>query len=249
MMTKQLRETFMLLCKLFRGESATYHFATETARDIEPNTTFCLLGATQLQNAAKIIHRMDQGHGLLDRFLVAIPLALRPTPEQLDQACGHINEMALSDFKPLFDSIFDAHTNIVRVYQLDDETAQIHWDLQRDFAAEVNEEILNGNMPPKSKKTDIIPRVAVCFSVLSHFITQKLHPDTPHSEVSEHNTPQFYRTAVKLAKHYESQKEMFVDFLKSITKVMCEKEKPQPLASDIKTPILLFPGPLVTSSV
>ena len=116
MMTKQLRETFMLLCKLFSGESATYHFATETARDIEPNTTFCLLGTTQLQNAAKIIYRMDQGHGLLDRFLVAIPLALRPTPEQLDQACGHINEMALSDFKLPFDSIFDAHTNIVRVY-------------------------------------------------------------------------------------------------------------------------------------
>ena len=47
-----------LLCKLFSGESATYHFATETARDIEPNTPFCLLGATQLQNAAKIIYRM-----------------------------------------------------------------------------------------------------------------------------------------------------------------------------------------------
>ena len=155
-----------LLCKLFSGEPAFYHFATESARDIEQNTPFCLLGATQLQNAAKIVYRMDQGHGLLDRFLVAIPLALRPTPEELDDAQRRLDEMAFNDFQPLFDAIFVAHTNIIRVYKLDDQCVTIHRDLQRDFAAEVNEEILHGNMPPKSKKTEIIPRVAVCLSVL-----------------------------------------------------------------------------------
>ena len=235
-----------LLCKLFSGEPATYHFATESARDIEQNTPFCLLGATQLQNAAKIVYRMDQGHGLLDRFLVAIPLALRPTPEQLDDAQIRLDEMAFSDFQPLFDAIFVAHTNIIRVYKLDDPCVTIHRDLQRDFAAEVNEEILHGNMPPKSKKTEIIPRVAVCLSVLSHFICQNLHPDIPHTEVPESVTPQFYRAAVKLVEHMESQKEMFVDFLKSITEVTRETVKPQPLATDIKTAIVLFPGPLVT---
>lgn len=93
----------------------------------------------------------------------------------------------------------------------------------------VKEEILNGNMPPKSKKTDIIPRVAVCLSVLSHFISQKLHPDIPNTEVPEHITSQFYQAAVKLVEHMESQKEMFVDFLKSLTEVTRDKEKTQPL--------------------
>ena len=139
-----------LLCKLFSGEPATYHFSTENTRDIEPNTPFCLLGATQLQNAAKIIYRMDQGHGLLDRFLVAILLALRPTPEQLDEACERLNEMAFEDLQPLFNAIIAAHINIVRVYQLDEHCETLHRDLQRDFATKVNEEILNGNMPPKS---------------------------------------------------------------------------------------------------
>ena len=213
---------------------------------IEPNTPFCLLVATQLQNAAKIIYRMDQGHGLLDRFLVAIPLALRPTPEQLDEANIRLDEMAFNDFQSLFDAIFVAHTNMIRVYQLDEQCATIHRDLQRDFAAEVNEEILHGNMPPKSKKTEIIPRVAVCLSVLSHFIAQKLHPDTTNTEVPENITPQFYRAAVKLVEHMESQKEMFVDFLKSKTEVTRETVKQQPLATDIKTAIVLFPGPLVT---
>ena len=146
-----------LLCKLFSGEPATYHFATESARDIEQNTPFCLLGATQLQNAAKIVYRMDQGHGLLDRFLVAIPLALRPTPEELDDAQRRLDEMAFNDFQPLFDAIFVAHTNIIRVYKLDDQCVTIHRDLQRDFAVEVNEEILHGNMPPKRRKRKLYP--------------------------------------------------------------------------------------------
>ena len=101
-------------------------------------------------------------------------------------------------------------------------------------------------MPPKSIKTDIIPRVVVCLSVLSHFISQKLHPNTPHSEVPEHITTQFYEAAVKVVEHMDSQKEMFVDFLKSITEEMCEKGKAQPNASDIKMAIILFSGPLVT---
>ena len=129
-----------------------------------------------------------------------IPLALRPTPEQLDEACEGLNKMAFDNLQPLFDTIIAAHINIVRVYQLDEHCET----LQRDFGTEVNEEIMNGNMPPKSKKTDIIPWVAVCLSVLSHFILQKLHPDTPNSEVPEHITAQFYEAAVKVVEHVES---------------------------------------------
>ncbi|CAH3184508.1 unnamed protein product, partial [Porites lobata] len=67
-----------LLCKLFSGERCSYHFSTEETRVIPPNTPFCLLGSTQLVNAAKLIARMDQGHGLVDRILLATPLAFRP---------------------------------------------------------------------------------------------------------------------------------------------------------------------------
>ena len=133
---------------------------------------------------------MDQGHGLLDRFLVAIPLALRPTPEQLDDAQRRLDEMAFNDFQPLFDAIFVAHTNIIRVYKLDDQCVTIHRNLLRDFAAEVNEEILHGNMPPKSKKTEIITQSGrLPVSVIAHFICQKLHPDIPNTEVPESVTP------------------------------------------------------------
>ena len=45
-------------------------------------TPFSILGCTQMQNAAKLIARMDHGHALMDRFLLSVPLALRPTPQQ-----------------------------------------------------------------------------------------------------------------------------------------------------------------------
>ena len=67
-----------LLCKLFSGERCSYHYSTEESRVIPSNTPFCLLGSMQLVNAAKLIARMDQGHGLVYRILLATPLALRP---------------------------------------------------------------------------------------------------------------------------------------------------------------------------
>ena len=36
--------------------------------------------------AAKLIARMDQGHGLVDRILLATPIAFRPSLTEMDAA-------------------------------------------------------------------------------------------------------------------------------------------------------------------
>ena len=41
-----------LLCKLWSGESASYHFATEAPREIESNTAFPLLGSTDSKRSS-----------------------------------------------------------------------------------------------------------------------------------------------------------------------------------------------------
>ena len=93
--------------------------------------------------------------------------------------------------------------------------------------------------PPNQRKRTLYPEWL--------FAYQCYHTSFRRStEVPENITPQFSRAAVKLVEHVESQKEMFVDFLKSITEVARETVKAQPLATDIKTAILLFPTPLVT---
>lgn len=59
-----------LLCKLYSGEKNS----TEESQVIPCNTPFCILGFMQLFNAAKLIAKMDQGHRLIDRILLATPL-------------------------------------------------------------------------------------------------------------------------------------------------------------------------------
>ena len=96
-----------LLCKLFSGERCTYHYSTENARVIDANTPFCVLGSTQLTNAAKLIAKMDQGHGLVDRLLLTIPLSLRPTITKMEKAKATIEDGVTTDFNALFERIND----------------------------------------------------------------------------------------------------------------------------------------------
>ena len=65
-----------VLCQMFSGEEASYRYATERVREIRSNTPFCILGATQAPFAARLVTILDQGHGLLDRFLITFPKCL-----------------------------------------------------------------------------------------------------------------------------------------------------------------------------
>ena len=56
------------LCQLFSGEEASYRYATEKTREIAANTPFCILGATQIPFAARLVALLDQGHGLFFVF-------------------------------------------------------------------------------------------------------------------------------------------------------------------------------------
>lgn len=79
-----------LLCKLFSSERCSYHYSKENSRVIPPNTPFSILGSTQLLNVAKLIAKMDHGHGMVDRFPFAIPLAFRPTLTERESASIHL---------------------------------------------------------------------------------------------------------------------------------------------------------------
>ena len=97
-----------LLCKLFSGERATYHYSTEKVREIPPNTPFSILRSTLIQNAAKLVARMDQGPGLIDCFLISVPMVLRPTPQQQRDANAYISTEPIETI----DAIFEAMSRI-----------------------------------------------------------------------------------------------------------------------------------------
>ena len=234
-----------LLCKLWSGESASYHFATEATREIESNTAFSVLGSTQIQNAAILIFRMDKGHGLLDRFLITVPNAQKPTPEQEEEGAHYLADLPLQDFVPLFAAIYAAHKNVTRSYTLDPDAAQLHKRLKTDHVNAVNNAIENGEVPPKSKGTDLVTRVAVALSTISYFLTAMLEEDETHSP-PEQITEDCYKKAVDYVEYLHAQKEMFAEFVKAIVEPATEKPRAQPTEIDISTAIIRFPGRLVT---
>ena len=75
-----------VLCQLFSGEQTTYHYAAKSSREIAENNPFCILGSTQVPFTNVYLPSFDQGHDLLDRFLITFPRCLRPKPQETEQA-------------------------------------------------------------------------------------------------------------------------------------------------------------------
>ena len=159
----------MLLCKLFSGERMSFHYATEDTREIDAKTPFSIFGCTQLPNAAKLVARMDKGQGLLDRFLISVPLALCPNSHEIEESIAYLTTEPIDDLQEVYRMIFEFHSNNGVEYNLDEE-AEIAMKNERDaFTADINDAILDGETtPPKSKRLDLLPRLACTLHVLEY---------------------------------------------------------------------------------
>lgn len=91
-----------VLYQLFSREATSYQYATESTREIGTNTTFCILGSTQVPFAAHLITLVDQGHGLIDRFLFTFPKCLRPTPRHLEDAIEKLKNCSIFSCDDIF---------------------------------------------------------------------------------------------------------------------------------------------------
>ena len=200
-----------VLCQLFSGEATSYTYATENVRQIVQNTPFCVLGSTQVPFAARLVTLLDQGHGLLDRFLVTFPKCLRPTPLQTNQALEYLQQRPIRSCNDIFIEIARLHSTRT-TYTLDREAREIVDLLNEEFIAEVNDAITEGRTPPKTKKVDIILRIAVSIHIFTHVTTELLNerqPGMPDGDVGKETL----HRAINYVKWAESQKEIFVEVI------------------------------------
>ena len=172
---------------------------------IPPNTPFCLLGSTQLVNAAKLIARMDQGHGLVDRILLATPLAFRPTLTEMEAATDQLSTKVVSDFSELFENINKIDQNVEFVFDV--EGKELLREKMDQFMAAVNEAIRDGKVPPKSKTPELIPRIACAPHVFNHAMEQLL-AGVPSSQPDRMIPKTTLENAASFVNHLETQKEI-----------------------------------------
>ena len=166
-----------LLCELFSGEMVTYKYATEKVRVIPANTPFSILGSTQMPLMAKLVTRMDQGHGLLDRFLFAIPMCLRPAEDETENAIEQSRKERVKSFRELFNIMYNI--NHETYYNFNEEFKTLLKEISDSFIKEINEAILNGDVPPKSKKTDLIMKVSLAIHLFESIAKQLLNGQQP----------------------------------------------------------------------
>ncbi len=174
-----------MLCELFSGERTSYRFATEKTREIPANIPFGILGTTQMPFAARLISRLDQGHGLLDRFLFCVPSCLRPSPEETNAARQEMENMHAQSFSEIFWAMREEHLT-KRTYTFTERASDMLTQLEGEFIERLNTAVKDGVAAPKSKKIDLLQRLAVCLHVFNHItgrLLRGLKPGLPSREV------------------------------------------------------------------
>ena len=79
-----------------------------------------------------------------------------------------------------------------------------------EFIKQMNEAILNGEFPPKTKKSDLVLKVALSVHIFDHIAKALLDgkdPETP-SETTELST---FKRAINYVEHIKSEKELIVE--------------------------------------
>ena len=129
----------------------------------------------QLLNAAKLIAKMDQGHGLIDRILIATPLVFRPTLTEMEAAKGFLSTEVVNDFEQYFNTIHGLSKQQFQFSFCDDAKQVLHGTMDQ-FIADVNKAIQEGRV---KKIPELIPRVATALHVFNHSMVELLAGHTP----------------------------------------------------------------------
>jgi hypothetical protein len=152
---------------------------------------------------------MDQGHGLLDRFLVWFPVCFRPTPQETEDAKAAVEEIPLKSFTDVFIEMYNLHLDR-KEFHFSSGAKEMIDSLNADFIKAVNDAIGEGVPPPKSKRVDLLQRISVSLHILTHVLSCLIRgrkPRSPPKDVSAETV----KKALILLEYVESQKQIVID--------------------------------------
>ncbi|XP_020915082.2 uncharacterized protein LOC110252595 [Exaiptasia diaphana] len=231
-----------LLCELFSGERVTYRFATERVREIDANVPFSMVGATQVPFAARLIARLDQGHGLLDRFMMMFPPCYRPTVEETDRAIQWLNEQNIESLTDIF---LEMAENLRKVnYKFTDDAQALLQQLSTQEIEDINQALKDGDPVPKCKKCDLVKRIAGCLHIFNNIATNLLDGQKPPT-TPQRITKSSVEAAITILNYCNTQKQIATEFINNIVSECVENEARQPSKDVFKAALLNFPGPIV----
>ena len=158
---------------------------------------------------------MDHGHGLVDRMLIATPLAYRLTLSEMETMADQLSREVVDNFEEYFANInntvghlhftFAEHAKLLLRETID------------DFVAEVNTAIQQGQVPLKSKMPELIPRVATALLVFNYTL-EELLAGAPTSPPPKGISKTTLESATDFVQHLESQRGILCQVNLSVVK-------------------------------
>ena len=143
------------MCELFSGERISYRYATEKTREIKENNPFSIVGATQVPFAERLICRMDQAHGLLDRFVIVFLPCLRPTVAATANAREALKQSSVQMSEDIFMELHRLCQGNA-VYEFHENATELFTGLESEEILEINSATADGVSPPKSTTVELI---------------------------------------------------------------------------------------------
>ena len=104
-------------------------------------------------------------------MLIATPLAYRPTLSKMETVADQLSTEVVDNFEEYFaniDTVEHLH------FTFPEDAKLLLRGTIDDFVAEVNTAIQQGQVPPKSKMPELIPRVATALHVFNYTLEELL---------------------------------------------------------------------------
>ncbi|XP_057297169.1 uncharacterized protein LOC130626079 isoform X2 [Hydractinia symbiolongicarpus] len=212
-----------ILSKIFSGENVSIQFSTENNRYIPENCALCILG-----------------NGFLDRFLIITPRSYRPMPK----------EQQIAQQSSTTIDIKDIYANYVHIdntiFYFDENALKLYDNMETQFLTDLNNDLLHGRPTSKSKKPELIPKVAVALHTVEYFYNA-LFNEVEFTCLPEAISLQTLERAIMYVESIDEQKELFYTY---ITELVSTSKTPSvkraPTSDEYKKAVLMTPGAFVT---
>ena len=122
---------------------------------------------------------MNQGHGLLDRFIILFPNCLRPKVNDTEEARRALNEVPLKCITDIFIELHELLGDDAQTYTFHKTAQVLLKEIQSEEIEIINAAISDGKPSPKSKTFELIKRLSVCLHIFNHIATKLIAGQKP----------------------------------------------------------------------
>ncbi|XP_057299381.1 uncharacterized protein LOC130630001 [Hydractinia symbiolongicarpus] len=157
---------------------------------------------------------MDTGNGLMDRFLIMVPSSIRRLPYAQIETKSHLDTHDIVGVHKVCEPLVDLDPNNPTLLYFSEEALHFLYfnficfeQMESDFISDFNNALREGRPTPKSKKSDLVPRIAASIHTL-HQVFYSIVNKRPFA-LTEEITKEILIKTIHFVEIAEEQKEFF----------------------------------------